>query len=242
MSETDSAVETRATNSKPTRGTFGQITGFDDGTDVRAVLEAFADALPEPMAKFDDAERGDAINRDLYDYDSRRDLAVVQVRHAFRRYRHGFLNVHKTYHLVGFSERGEPFRHPISGPTAHAAIRRDGYHLGEVVKAAERWIFDVTPRQYARGVRQGDLLMFRARGQPAPDAVYLGRRLVILESHELRAAAIWRDDREIWAFEPSAYHREDDHAPVYAHEPDRWYVVRPGRESATHAFARRIRG
>jgi hypothetical protein len=228
---------------KPIRGRFDEITRFDGDGDVRAVLGAFSPALPEEMAHFDHADRGDAINWDLYDYDPRRELAVIQVRHMFRRYRNGYKNVRKTYHLVGFTERGSPFRHPVSAATVRAAARNHGEQLGEGVRAAERWIFNVSQKQHERAVRQGDLLMFPARGQPTADAVYRGHRLVLMDTHELRATAIWQDhDSDIWALEPAVYHVNNDHTPAYADEPDRWYVVRPGREADTYAFAQRIGG
>ena len=207
---------------------------------IHDIKRHFAAALPESYIAFDHAHRGDAVNDALYGYDAARDLAVFQVRHFFRRYRDGFANTHKSYFLVGFTETGAPFRHPVSAHTIRAAGRR-GDSPAEVVRTAERWIFAVTPAQYARAVRQGDVLMFPARGRPAPDADRLGRRLLLLNSHEIRAHEIVEDVKgEIWAYDPAIYHLKEQHIPLYAPDVDGWWIVRPGREGTTHDFAERL--
>jgi hypothetical protein len=225
-----------------TRDRFGAITRFGGVTApaVHDIHRRFATALPERYVTFDHAQRGDAVNHDLYGYDAARDLAVFQVRHFFRRYRNGFANVHKAYFLVGYTETGSPFRHPVSAHTIRAAIRR-GSDAAEVVRVAERWIFGVTPNQYARSVRQGDVLMFPARGRPPSDAKPVGRRLLLLDSHELRAHEIAQDAKgEIWAYDPAIYHLKEQHVPLYAPDVDGWWIVRPGREGASYDFAERL--
>ena len=207
---------------------------------VDDIHRRFAAALPERYVAFDRAQRGGAVNHALYGYDADRDLAVFQVRHYFRAYRNGFAKMHKAYFLVGHTETGAPFRHPVSAHTIRAAIRR-GADPAEVVRVAERWIFDVTPKQYARSVRQGDILMFPARGRPRRDAKPIGRRLLLLDSHELRAHEIAQDEKEeIWAYDPAIYHLKEQHVPLYAPDVDGWWIVRPGREGTSYDFAERL--
>lgn len=222
------------------RDRYGAISSLGCVTALLNIHRHFASALPEAYAAFDHVQRGDAVNHDLYGYDAGRDLAVFQVRHYFRQYRNGFANIRKTYFLVGFTETGAPFRHPVSAHTIRAAVRR-GESPAEVVRAAERWIFGVTPAQYARSVRQGDVLMFPARGRPASDAMTVGRRLLLLDSHELRAHKIVRDAKgEIWAYDPAIYHIKGQHVPLYAPDVDGWWIVRPGREGTSYDFAERL--
>jgi hypothetical protein len=223
------------------RGRFGEIFGKVAGRDVTDIVAEFEAALPEEMASFDNGDRGDAINHDLYGYDAARGLAVIQVRHAFRRARNHFLNVRKSYFLVGYTETGEPFRHPVGAGAVRAAVRKYGDDPAEVVRAAERWVFNVTPNQYARSIRQGDVLMFQARGTPGETAEDVGTRLTVLDTHEVRAEAIKKDGRgEVWAYDPAVYHLENDHAPVYADGVDEWWIVRPGREATAWDFAQRL--
>lgn len=223
------------------RGYYNELFGQVAQEQVHDILATFRPALPETMVEFDKAGRGDAINHDLYGYDPERQLAVVQVRHAFRARRNGYLNVRKGYYLVGYTETGAPFRHPVSGHAIQAAARNDGNDPAEVVRAAERWIFQVTSRQYRHAVRQGDVLMFRARGTPGDTAEHVGSRCTVMGTHEIRATEIRQDARgELWAWDPAVYHLEHDHAPVYADTVDHWYVIRPGREQDAWDFAQRL--
>lgn len=223
-----------------TRDDYGALTGRVGPFAVDDIKDRFAPALPESYVNFDRARRGDAVNRDVYGYDDRRDLAVIQVRHFFRRHRYHYANVRKAYFLVGYTEAGAPFRHPVSGHAIHAAIR-GGATPTEVVQAAERWIFRVTPAQHARSVRQGDILMIPARGRPSAGSEAVGQRLLLLDSHEIRAHEIVRDTKgEIWAYDPAVYHLKGQHAPLYAPDVDGWWILRPGREGTTYDFGERL--
>lgn len=204
------------------RDGYGAIVGRIGTVPVSEVQARFAAALPACYADFDRARRGDAVNHALYGYDGDRGLAVFQVRHFYRRSRHGYANVRKAYFLVGFTETG------AASPA-------------EVVRVADRWIFRITPGQHARSVRQGDVLMFPARGRPAPAAEPIGRRLLLLDSHELRAHEIVRGtDGEVWAYDPAIYHLKDQHIALYAPDVDGWWIVRPGREGTSYDFAERL--
>jgi hypothetical protein len=222
------------------RDVYGAILEISGPLTVHDITTRFAVALPTSYVAFDHANRGDAVNHDLYGYDAPRDLAVFQVRHAFRPSRRGYLNTRKTYFLVGFTEDGNPFRHPVGAHAIRSAINR-GCSPAEVVRVAERWIFNVTPAQYDRGVRQGDVFMFPAGRQPPKDAERVGSRLVLLDSHELRAHEIVQDAKgRIWAYDPAVYHLKHQHVPVYAPTVSCWCRVCGGREAHTWDFAERL--
>jgi hypothetical protein len=72
------------------RGRYGEVLSLADGTAVPAILNRFQAALPASFAEFDRKGRGHAINTALYGYDPAQDVAVIQVRHARRRYRKSF--------------------------------------------------------------------------------------------------------------------------------------------------------
>jgi hypothetical protein len=223
-----------------TRDRYNALTGHVDAVPVADIDARFSPALPEEYVEFDSARRGDAVNRDVYGYDHERNLAVIQIRHCFRRYRNGYANLHKAYFLVGFTEADAPFRHPVSGHAIHAAIR-GGASPKAVVEAAECWIFRVTRARNTRSVRQGDIVMVSARGRPRASSQIVGQRLVLLDSHEIRAHEIVRDpEGEIWAYDPAVDHLKGQHAPLHAPDIDGWWILRPGREGTTYDFARRL--
>lgn len=159
------------------RGRYDEIVSID-GIPAREVLDRFRPCLPERFVEFDRAGRGDALNLDLYGHCPAQNVAIVQVRHAFRRARKHRMSLHKDYVLRGFNELTHaPFRHPVSARAVHASIRKDGFDPAAPVCAAQRWMWQVTERQLAVSVRQGDILLVPASRKPAgttiPDEVHL---------------------------------------------------------------------
>lgn len=205
-----SIIQSPCENPKVNRGRFDELTSIA-GKSAPRILDRYGAALPKPFVEFDKARRGDALNLDLYDYDPDQDVAVVQVRHSFRRYRNGYLNTHVDYVLVGFNElTGLPLRHPVSAHKVRAAIRRNPDDAAADVRAAQRWMWSVTERQLQKGIRQGDVLMVPERGEPKSINAELGTRHVVGESHEVRAYRIISTaSGRIWALSPSVWHSKD---------------------------------
>lgn len=222
------------------RGRFNEITNIN-GRPAAETLKRFEPALPPTFAEFDKAKRGDALNVDLYGLDPEQDVAVVQVRHSFRRYRNGFLNTHIDYVLVGFNElTGLPFRHPVSAYIVRAAIRRNPSDPVVAVRAAQRWMWSVTERQLTNGVRQGDVLLVPERGQPRPVKAELGVNHVVGGSHEIRAARIVElQSGRVWALSPSVWHAKGQHDPIFA-DHDGWHSVRVADEAPTWRWGQRL--
>lgn len=71
------------------RGSYGEVLGgtLPDGTSIHvaSIIARFASVLPEQLVECDNKQRGDALNLDLYGYDRSLGVAIVQIRHAFRR-------------------------------------------------------------------------------------------------------------------------------------------------------------
>lgn len=159
------------------RGRYDEIISIN-GIPARQILNGFRPCLPERFVEFDRAGRGDALNVDLYGHCPAQNVAIVQVRHAFRRARKHRMNLHKDYVLCRFNELTHaPFRHPVSARAVHASIRKDGSDPAAPVCAAQRWMWQVTEKQLAVSVRQGDILLVPASRKPAgttiPDQVHL---------------------------------------------------------------------
>ena len=220
------------------RGHYDQIVSIG-GVPASAILARFKACLPEGHCDFDKHSRGSALNVDLYGYDAEQNVAVVQVREFSRAYKRGYPDIRKTYAVVGFGEHGEAFRHPVSAAAVRAAIRKDS-GAASAVHGAQRWMWGCTEKQRVSGVRQGDLLMVRERGVPAPEHMIEGRIATVAGSHVVRAYGLAMVDGVLWALSPSLYHAKNQHAPAYVAE-EGWYSVRVGQEAAAWSFAERVR-
>lgn len=227
------------------RGAYGQIVSatYEDGVNLHCdkVIKIFATVLPETFAEFDKKMRGDALNLDLYGYDEDQGVAVIQIRHAFRMYKNGFMNVHKDYVLVGQNEETkEFFRHPVSGHAIHAAIRKDPTHLEAAVRGAQRWMWEVSDAQLAKGIRQGDILMVPSDRKP-PKAIPLDEKSVVVAgTHEINAAEFCKDTKgNIWAFAPTMRHTKGQHSIAHG-QGEFWHAIKVGRESQAWEWGVRL--
>lgn len=228
------------THPKIKRGHFDQIVSIFMDNPIK-LMGRFSLCLPETFMEFDKAKRGDALNCDLYGFDPAQNVAVIQIRHSFRRYRNGYLNTHVDYVLVGFNEiTNQPFRHPVSAQAVRTAIRRSPKDPAAPIRAAQRWMWQVTDRQLDQSIRQGDVLLVPERGQPKAVEAELGTTYLLGGSHEIRAERIVRLSRHrIWALSPAIWHAKDQHDPVFA-DHDGWHSVRLAREAPTWRWGERL--
>lgn len=213
------------------RGHYDEITNisFADGSAASAaeLIRKFNDVLPETFVEFDKKMRGDSLNLDLYGYDVEQDVAIIQIRHFFRRYRNGYANIHKDYVLVGRNEiTNELFRHPVSAHAVHAGIRKDDMDPVAAVRAAQRWMWGVSDEQLARGIRQGDILIVPARGKPAHAEMIEADTVLVGETHEVHASAFCRDRKGVvFAYGPTVRHTKGQHLTAYG-DGDFWHSIR----------------
>jgi hypothetical protein len=226
-----------------TRGLYDEITVLEcaDGNRIQtgAIIERYKAALPETFVRFDSKQRGDALSLDLYGFDEVQDVAVIQVRHAFRRYRNGFMNVRKDYILVGFNEiTGAAFRHPVSAHSVRAAIRKDSADPRAAVRGAQRWMWGVTDKQLAASIRQGDILLVKERGKPKGELIE-GAEVAVADTHLVRARAFIRGDRHLYALDPAVFHAKGQHDAIYA-DSDGWHSVRVAAETTPWNWSVRL--
>lgn len=196
---------------------------------ANAVLEHFRPCLNEEYSSWDNAWRGSALTHELLGYDLDQEVAVVRAERRFRLYRNGWMNRHTTCFLVGFNEvTGQPFRHPVS-----SRIFRDEPEFDNV-RAAQKWMWQITDEQLDSGCRQGDVFLApvkRPRGEPIPEAVLGG-------SHRVRGREVRRDAKgRIFALDPRLAHLKRQHGPVRLKG---WFQVCLAREEAAWDFAERI--
>lgn len=202
---------------------------------ARGVVHLFKESLDEEYVGFDRKGRGSSLNHDLYGYDASQGVAIIQSRQAYRTHKNGYLSTRKTYFLCGHNENGAPFRHPISSSAVRGAINAGANALG-VVRAAQRWMWEVTDNQLSAGVRQGDLLLVPEHREPKGE--HKGQVMTLAESHEIHATEIIEGaNGRIYAKNPRIIHSKGQHAPIAV---DGWASVRIGREASAWDFAERI--
>jgi hypothetical protein len=135
---------------------------------------------------------------------------------------------------VGRNEiTGEYFRHPVGSQAVRAAIKVDP-HPAAVVRAVQRWMWEVTEKQLAVSIRQGDILLVPERS--VPEIPSRGTVLTVAESHEIRADEVRLNGR-CYALNPTVTHTKGQHAPVAL---TGWCSIRVARESAAWDFAVRV--
>ncbi|MBX3531986.1 MAG: hypothetical protein KF849_15360 [Rhizobiaceae bacterium] len=227
------------------RGAYGATQEIELASGERMAAErivaGFEEILPARFAIFDTGMRGDSLNIDLYGYDPEQAVAIVQIRHFFRRYQNGYANVHKDYVLIGRNEETKAlFRHPVSAHAIHAAIRKDGTDPVAPIRAAQRWMWGVTDAQLMAGIRQGDILIVPARGRPAKAERTEAESVLVGGTHEVHAMAFCRDAKGIvYALGPTVRHTKGQHLAAYG-DGDFWHSIRVGREADTWEWGKRL--
>ena len=217
-------------------GAWDEIAGFGDVCASR-IIDLFRPALEEEYIDLDRKGRGSCLNHDLYAYDPGQGVAVIQARQYYKRSARHYGATRKTYFLCGRNEiTGEYFRHPVSAHTVRAACRRSTDPTrADVVRAVQRWMWQVTEKQLSAAVRQGDILLVPER-EPK-NAPSRGVSLTVAESHRILADEIRLNGR-CYALNPTMVHAKGQHAPVEM--LDGWYSIRVARTAHAWDFAERI--
>jgi hypothetical protein len=221
-----------------TRGNYNALLSAYGGS-ARSIKLMFLDALPPEFCEFDRKKRGSSLNVDLYGYDPEQEVAVFQVRLAYRRSASNFLSTRKSYVLVGRNEITKaPFRYPVSSNAVRAAITAGNESPIDVVRAAQKWMWKCTSRQLSVGIRQGDVLLVQERGVPVGE--HVGVAYEVGGSHTIKAEDIRCDEKQdrIFALRPALTHTKGQHEPVAASAG--WYSVRVAREADAWDFSQRV--
>jgi hypothetical protein len=227
------------------RGYYDEITSISlaDGAVLSGaeIIQKFGAALPETFVEFDKKMRGDSLNLDLYGCDIEQDVAIIQIRHFFRRYRNSYANIHKDYVLVGRNEiTNELFRHPVSAHAVHAGIRKNDKDPVAAVRAAQRWMWGVSDKQLASGIRQGDILIVPAKGKPAHAEMIEADTVLVGETHEVHASAFCRDRKGVvFAYGPTVRHTKGQHLTAYG-GGDFWHSIRVADSAKTWKWGVRL--
>lgn len=178
----------------------------------------------------DRKQRGSAVNCDLYGYDEAQGLAVVQVRQStFHPSR--YTRVRKDYYLIGHTETGGFFAHPVDTParsakalaTPEATVR---FVLSRIWNCREKDLDDIE--------RQGDVAFVPVPKIPET-AVKQGGEIVIRDTHRL-TGDVWKDSDGTLYTKRGArlVHTKRQHAPIKAKAGV--YRVQPGIRAQNWGF------
>jgi hypothetical protein len=180
----------------------------------------------------DKKHRGTAINVDLYGYDAAQGLAVIQVREAM--FRPGrYTRVRKDYYLIGHTESGATFAHPVDTParaktalvTPEATV---AYVLAKIWRCRMADLGDIE--------RQGDVAFVPVTSIPkTAEPVLNGEAVMIRDTHRL-TGNVWRDtDGTLYTRRGARLvHTKGQHAPIKAKGGA--YRVQPGIRATTWGF------
>ena len=131
-----------------------------------------------------DSDRYEAINADVYGWSERDGLALVQVRQVRKRRRRDYVEVRKSYLLVGRNEDGTVFGHGVPSPRRSSAAMASP-------EAAVRWILAQHVWRCAEDdlddiVRQGDVALIPIRRMPGEVQPIDGGMITLRGSHAVR--------------------------------------------------------
>ena len=246
------------------RGSWDQIVSMAGAgaADPDALIEAFADALPElgiesyklsGRAKRVHGQRGwtavcgfrrfRRLTQRFTATTPVQGVLIVQIRQAGTG-RYG-IEIQKTYALIGRTESGSPFRHPVSWASVRGAIRGDPMDPTHVVRRVQCWMWQCTMRQLLaaleNGGRQGDVLMVQVAKPRGAERVET-REIILGESHKILSSALYEEgsyENRIIALNPSVVHLKNQHDPIFAQQ-EGYYSIRLAREERAWNVGQRV--
>jgi hypothetical protein len=173
--------------------------------------------------------RGSAINQALYGYEEEQGLCVVQVRQATFHPKH-YTRVRKDYYLIGHSEDGSFFAHPVGTPSrSKVALASPEDTVSYVLSK----IWDCHKDDLADIERQGDVAFVPIRKLPFY-ALKVEGPVIIRDSHVL-TGDIWRENGLYYVRRGARLkHVKGQHAPVRA--KGGLYRVQPGIRNKNWGF------
>lgn len=174
--------------------------------------------------------RGEAVNVDLFGHDVDQGLAVIQVRQATL-HPTRYTRVRKDYYLLGKTEQGNVFSHPVDSParskrameTPEATVR---FLLGKIWQCKEEDLDEI--------VRQGDVALVPVRSIPK-DAVKLADgEVTIRDTHWLKGD-IWKAGDILYTRRGARMvHTKQQHTAIKARFG--YYRIQPGCRADTWGF------
>lgn len=216
---TNTALKPATLNSTTSvsRNGYGAITK-DIPASIKDLVQTLATELGWTLGIKTAGRSGyEAHNLDVFGFDVDRQLAVIQLRRAYKKKEGYFTQVEKSYALVGIDD-GQLFSHPLQASPARNPNLRS--HTAEdTVRWAEGKIFGVPVSRLHTLVRQGDIAFVPCRAIPAVAKENLVdvMDLVIRGSHSIKVdGLLYKDPDEQFFFDGVAelVHTKGQHKAV----------------------------
>lgn len=190
-------------------------------------LEAERAGVFQTGIESDKKQRGSSINCDLYGYSD--DLIVVQVRQCI--FRPGRYNkVRKDYYLIGKTETGGLFAHPVETPARSKKAL-------ETPEATVAWvlgkIWDCTPDELPLIKRQGDIAFIPS---PLPNgSVEVENCVTLRQTHKITGRIMKAPDGRLYVERAIAKHTKNQHATVKTPK-GAWFRIQEGIRAKAWGF------
>lgn len=232
-------MDTQNIAQTPQRGHFNQFTTHPEF--VKSLIsEAEAAGVFSRGIESDGRQRGSSINVDVYGWDEAKNLVVVQVRECVfhpRRYN----RVRKDYYLLGHTETGAVFAHPVESPVRSRKIKAETAEA--TVARVEAAIWGCGVEDLVDIVRQGDVAFVPAyppsSAQPVLDeSGECVREITIRDTHVIRVGShgqlVRSGDDYFVSREARAEHTKRQHLTVRIRRG--WYKVVAGYRASVWGF------
>lgn len=178
----------------------------------------------------DKKQRGSSINVDCYGYNEAEGLAVIQVRQCIFHPRR-FNKVRKDYYLIGHTENGNVFAHPVETPARSKWALASPENTVAFVLSR---IWDCPADELHLIVRQGDIAFVPA--VLPKNAVESGNSIVLRDTHKITGKIFKAPDGTLYCERARAKHLKGQHAPVTV--KGNYYRIQAGIRASVWGFTR----
>lgn len=178
----------------------------------------------------DRKQRGSSINVDLFGYDEVEGLAVIQVRQCIfhpRRYN----QVRKDYYLIGHTESGSAFAHPVNTPARSKWALESPENTVAFVLSK---IWNCRPDELHLIIRQGDIAFIPA--SLPKTAKETENRIVLRETHRITGKLFKDTDGTMYCERASIVHTKRQHATVRV--SGSYFRIQEGARAEVWGFTR----
>ena len=230
-------ITTTTTTTKLSRCQYGSLCGYTKPIEYATILRDLQNlpdehGWPVEGGEWDRKSRGQQLTIDIYGADEQKNLFVVQVRQSIRRRASYYLQIRKSYFLIGRNENENAFAHCVSATAIRAAINHEGDVVNPLtaVNAALKWIWQTD--RYMHVIRHGDVALLPVKSVPRHPATGAHVEMVI-DSHQIWSPEIRRNGK-LFARNPYLHHIKNQHPDVKC---TGWCQVLVGRREPAWSFA-----
>jgi len=178
----------------------------------------------------DKKQRGSSINVDLFGHNESEGLSIIQVRQCIFHPRR-FNRVRKDYYLIGHTEQGSVFAHPVDTPARSKWAMETPENTVAFVLSK---IWDCKPDELHLIIRQGDVAFIPA--SLPKNAIETDNQVVLRETHRIRGKLYKTPMGTLYCERASMVHTKGQHSTVRV--SGKFYRIQPGIRAKVWGFTR----